>query len=313
MRKVKVNAKIRILSLILSLIMFVFGLSSCELLEELLNDGMTEIPSYKQGEVDDLIVKMIDVGQGDSILVMTKNKTLLIDAGLNDCGEKVVINYLKQYGRKTLDYVIATHPHADHIGGLDEVIGYAESVGCVYMPQLPEKLVPTTASYRNFLESVMNTDADVISPEPGDTFKMDDAIITFFGPGKEYDDLNDMSIVVRLDYGEVSFLFTGDCRKGAFKDIIKAGWDVDVDVVKAAHHGAYNATDEEVFEAMSPDYMLISCGVDNSYGHPHREVVQMLTESGTEFYRTDYNGTVTVITDGENLTVEMEKGIKNGK
>ena len=181
------------------------------------------------------------------------------------------------------------------------------------MPELPEELVPTTASYRNFLEAVMDTDADVISPEPGEKFEMDGVPVTFFGPAKEYGDLNDMSLVARLDYGEVSFLFTGDCRKGAFKDIINAGWDVDVDVVKAAHHGANNATDKTVFEAMSPDYMLISCGLDNSYGHPHSEVVQMLTESETDFYRTDYNGTVTVTTDGENLTFEVEKGIKNGK
>ena len=313
MQKQKVTAKIKILLLVLALVMSVFAMSSCDVLNEFLNDGMTEVPPYNQDEVDDLIVKMIDVGQGDSILVMTENKTLLIDAGLNECGEKIVIKYLQQYGRKTLDYVIATHPHADHIGGLDEVINYAESVGCVYMPELPEELVPTTASYRKLLEAVMDTDADVISPEPGETFEMEGAKVTFFGPTKEYDDLNDMSLVARLDYGEVSFLFTGDCRKGPFKDIIKAGWDVDVDVVKAAHHGAYNATDKKVFEAMSPDYMLISCGLDNSYGHPHREVVQMLTESETDFYRTDYNGTVTVITDGENLTFETEKGIKNGK
>lgn len=303
-----VNAKLKILSLILAVVM-VFSMSSCQLL----NDAMQELPLYEQEKVENLVVKMLDVGQGDSVLVMTETKTLLIDAGLNECGEKVVIEYMKKYGRKTLDYVIATHPHADHIGGLDEVINYAESVGCVYMPELPESLVPTTASYRYFLEAVMNTDAEVISPEPGEKFQMDGATVTFFGPTKEYDDLNDMSLVARLDYGDVSFLFTGDCRKGPFKDIIKAGFDVDVDVVKAAHHGAYNATDEAVFEAMSPQYMLISCGLDNSYGHPHREVVQMLTESETDFYRTDYNGTVTVTTDGKTLTVEAEKGIKNGK
>ncbi|MBR5773248.1 MAG: MBL fold metallo-hydrolase [Clostridia bacterium] len=305
----RANVKGRIISLVLVLVAFVFMLSSCGLL----NDGMTEVPPYKQESVDTITVKMLDVGQGDSILIMTKTKTLLIDAGINGCGEDVVIDCLKQYGRKTLDYVIATHPHADHVGGLDEVINYADSVGCVYMPYLPEKLVPTTAAYRNFLESVMNTDAEVVAPEPGDTFKMDDATLTFFGSGKEYDDLNDFSLVVRLDYGESSFIFTGDCRKGAFKDIIKAGWDVDVDVVKAAHHGASNATDKKVFEAMSPEYMLISCGLDNSYGHPHDEVMELLADSDTEFYRTDYNGTITVISDGKDISIEFEKGIKNGK
>lgn len=309
MRKQRANVGVKFLSLVLAVIMLVFTLSSCELL----NDGMIEVPFYEQETVENLVVEVLDVGQGDSILVMTKNKTLLIDAGLDGCGTDVVIECMEKYGRKTLDYVISTHPHADHIGGLDEVINYADSVGCVYMPELAEKLVPTTASYRNFLESVLNTDADVISPEPGDKFTMDGAIVTFFGPVDEYENLNDVSIVVRLDYGETSFLFTGDCRKGAFKDIMKEGFDVDVDVVKAAHHGAYNATDEKVFEAMSPDYMLISCGLDNSYGHPHREVIQMLTEAETEFYRTDYNGTITVTTDGEDLTFEAEKGIKNGK
>lgn len=308
MQKQRVNAGIKILSLILSVVMML-SLSSCQLL----NDAMQELAYYEQETVDNLVVKMLDVGQGDSVLVMTKNKTLLIDAGLNEYGEKVVIEYMKKYGRTTLDYVIATHPHADHIGGLDEVLNYAVSVGCVYMPELPEELVPTNASYRNFLEAVMDTDAEVISPEPGEKFQMDGATITFFGPVKEYDDLNDMSLVARLDYGETSFLFTGDCRKTPFKDIIKAGWDVDVDVVKAAHHGAYNATDEVVFDAMSPEYMLISCGLDNSYGHPHREVVQMLTDAKVDFYRTDYNGTVTVTTDGKTLTVEAEKGTKNGK
>lgn len=309
MRKQKANAGVKFLSLTLAAIMLVFTLSSCGLL----NNGMIELPFYEQETVENLVVEVLDVGQGDSILVMTKNKTLLIDSGVDGCGTDVVIECMKKYGRKTLDYVIATHPHADHIGGLDEVINYAENIGCVYMPELPEKLVPTTASYTNFLESVLDTNAQVISPDPGDKFIMDGATVTFFGPVDEYDNLNDVSIVVRLDYEEVSFLFTGDCRKGAFKDIVDAGFDVDVDVVKAAHHGAYNATDEEVLEAMSPEYMLISCGLDNTYGHPHREVVEMLTESKTDFYRTDYNGTITVTTDGENLTVEAEKGIKNGK
>lgn len=308
MQKQRVNARLKIISLILTVVMML-SLSSCQLL----NDAMYELAYYEQETVEHLVVKMLDVGQGDSVLVMTKNKTLLIDAGINECGEKVVIEYMKKYGRDTLDYVIATHPHADHIGGLDEVLNYAVSVGCVYMPEIPEKLVPTSASYRNFLEAVMNTDAEVISPEPGEKFQMDGATITFFGPAKEYDDLNDMSLVARLDYGDTSFLFTGDCRKTPFKDIVKAGWDVDVDVVKAAHHGAYNATDEAVFEAMSPEYMLISCGLDNSYGHPHREVVQMLTDAKVDFYRTDYNGTITVTTDGKTLTVEAEKGTKNGK
>lgn len=306
MQKQRVNARLKILSLILAVVMML-SLSSCQLL----NDAMYEL--YEQETVEHLVVKMLDVGQGDSVLVMTKNKTLLIDAGINECGEKVVIEYMKKYGRETLDYVIATHPHADHIGGLDEVLNYAVSVGCVYMPELPEKLVPTSASYRNFLEAVMNTEAEVIAPEPGEKFQMDGATITFLGPVKEYDDLNDMSLVARLDYGETSFLFTGDCRKTPFKEIIKAGGDVDVDVVKAAHHGAYNATDQEVFDAMSPEYMLISCGLDNSYGHPHREVVQMLAEAKVDFYRTDYNGTITVTTDGKTLAIAAEKGTKNGK
>ncbi len=308
MQNQKANAKVKLLSLVLAVIILVFNLTACDLLV----DGMIKIPFYEQEDVENLVVKILDVDQGDSALIMTKNMTLLIDAGLNEYGD-VVIECMKEYGRKTLDYVIATHPHADHIGGLDDVINYADSVGCVYMPELPEKLVPTSASYRNFLEAVMNTDADVISPEPGEKFQMEGLTVTFFGPMDEYNDLNDMSIVARLDYGEISFLFTGDCRKAAFKDIIEEGFDVDVDVVKAAHHGAANATDEEVFEAMSPEYMLISCGLDNSYGHPHKEVVQMLVKSDADFYRTDYNGTITVTTDGMNLTVEAEKGVKNGK
>ena len=306
----RVNAKIKILSFILAAVMLAFALSSCE---DLLNNGMFELPSYEQEQVSDIVVKILDVGQGDSALIMTASKTLLIDGGVNGSGEDVVVECMKKYGRKTLDYVIATHPHSDHIGGLDEVINYADSVGCVYMPEISEKLVPTSAAYTKFLESLVNTQAEVISPKMGEKFSMEGLTVTFFGPADEYDDLNDMSIVVRLDYGDVSFLFTGDCRKNPFKDIIKAGFDVDVDVVKAAHHGAYNATDEAVFEAMSPEYMLISCGLDNSYGHPHKEVIQMLTESETDFYRTDYNGTITVVSDGKALTVTAEKGIKNGK
>ena len=140
---------------------------------------------------------------------------------------------------------------------------------------------------------------------------MGEAVITFLGPVEAYDDLNDSSIVIRLDYGEVSFLFTGDCRKGAFNDIINAGYDVDVDVLKAAHHGSSNAINKKIFNAISPELTLISCGIDNSYGHPHDEAMEILDESGTDFYRTDYNGTITVVTNGVTLEVTSERGEKN--
>ncbi|MBR5273453.1 MAG: MBL fold metallo-hydrolase [Clostridia bacterium] len=307
MAKRTVNVKIKILSLIIATVMFVVALSSCGILEK----GMYGTPGYGLEEIDNLVVKFLDVGQGDSILIMTPEKTMLIDAGLDGCGEQVVIECLKDYGITTIDYIIATHPHADHIGGLDEVIRYVDSVGCVYMPEIPEKIVPTSVAYRKFLESVLETDADVISPEPGETFNMDGAVITFMGPVKTFDDLNDLSIVVRLDYGETSFLFTGDCRKGPFKEVMKKGYDVEVDILKAAHHGAFNATDNKVFNAISPEWMIISCGIDNTYGHPHDEVVEMLVDSETDFYRTDYNGTITVTTDGETYEVTAERGKKN--
>lgn len=307
MLKIKANAKIKILSLILALVMLVVTLSSCGLLEK----GMFGTPGYGLEKIDNMVVKILDVGQGDSILIMTPEKTMLIDAGLEGCGVEVVNKCLKDYGKTTIDYIIATHPHADHIGGLGEVIRYVDSVGCVYMPSLPEEIVPTTATYRMFLETLLETDADVIAPTPGETINMDGAVITFLGPVKDYDDLNDMSIVIRLDYGDVSFMFTGDCRKGSFKDIIKAGYDVDVDILKAAHHGAYNATDKKVLEAVTPEWALVSCGLDNTYGHPHDEVMDLFVDYEIDFYRTDYNGTITIKTDGETYEVSAERGKKN--
>lgn len=257
-----------------------------------------EKPAVVQPE-GSLAVSYIDVGQGDSTFILFPGgKTALIDAGEANYADRV-ISYLEKKGCQTIDYLICTHPHSDHIGGMKQVLE-TFSVGEVYMP----KVSHTSRTYENLLQTIKRKGLSikvakagvVIEPEAG-------VVITMAAPVlEEYEELNDYSAVIHLSYGDTSFLFTGDAEVLSEGDMLQSGQPLAADVLKVGHHGSSTSTSEEFLRTVSPRYAVISCGEGNSYGHPHREILQLLQEWNVKLYRTDYDGTVVAYSDGKNIT-----------
>lgn len=244
-----------------------------------------------------LNVHFIDVGQGDSILVESAGHFMLIDAGENNQGETVV-SYLKQAGVSSLDYVIGTHPHSDHIGGLDNVIRSFDTK-TLFLPPVEH----TTATFEDVLDAAEEKGLSITAPVPGDSFSLGEASFTLLSPVKEYDDdLNDWSVGVRLSYGDNAFVMCGDAEEKAEQDIIKSGATLSADVLKAGHHGSNTATSDSFLKAVSPSVAVISCGKGNSYGHPHKETMEKLEKAGVNVLRTDELGTIIAHSDGTAIT-----------
>lgn len=262
----------------------------------------TEVASGKTLEMH-----VIDVGQGDSILIKAPGGTALIDAGTKENGP-VVYDYLTEQGIDTLDLVINTHPHADHVGGMGHVISSMKQVGTVIMPDLADSMVPTTRAFETFLDAVEERDLSLSRPKVGQVYSLGtDATLTILGPVAQYNDMNDNSVVCRIDFGETSFLLTGDSELRAEWEIVSSGGNVTAQVLKVGHHGSSTSTDEDWLDEVKPAVALISCAVDNSYGHPHREVTAALEAADIPIYRTDLQGSLVVTSDGKELSVSTER------
>lgn len=257
-----------------------------------LSSAQTESNPVSDSE-GDCQVHYIDVGQGDSVLIRSDGSNILIDAGENDQG-KTVVDYLKAQGVKKLDMVLMTHPHSDHIGGMDTVIREFE-VGKIVMPRLSEELVPTTKTYTDVLMAVAEKGLKITPAKPGDAYPLGNGSLTILGPVSEYEDLNDTSLVCRFDYEGKRFLFTGDIEKAVEKDLLKteaAGEALRADVLKLAHHGSKTSTSSAFYQAVDPAFCVISVGDGNSYGHPNAETLQTLKSNGAQVLRTDYQGSI---------------------
>lgn len=250
-----------------------------------------------------LRVHYIDVGQGDSILIQYKKHNILIDAGENGCGSGI-LKYLKKQGVSSLDYAIATHPHSDHIGGMDEVIKEL-SVKEVFLPRLPEELQPTTKSYTSLLYAVSESGARLTAPEDGQKIEWDDFVLTFMVPKADYDNLNNMSVIAKVNYKNASYLFNGDAEKEREKELLSSGADLKADVLKAGHHGSSTSSTADFIHAVKPKIAVISCGKDNDYGHPSKKTLKTLSDA--KVYRTDRSGTIVISSNGEKYTVSEEK------
>ncbi len=245
----------------------------------------------------------LDVGQGDACyLELPGEKTMLIDAGTSNA-EETILKFLHEKGCEKLDYVIATHPHADHIGSMTAVI-QEFPVGTFYMP----KAETNTKTFERLLETLLEKKIPVIAAEKGVALEGIEGVSALFvAPVTQADDLNDASAVLRLSYRESDFLFTGDAEVWSEKQMLSAGLALDAEVLKVGHHGSETSTSPGFFSAVSPEIAVISCGKGNSYGHPHQEILKRLTSAGVEVYRTDKNGTVTVSTDGKKIEVKTER------
>lgn len=267
-------------------------------------DNTTAITNVILTNKEGLTVHFIDVGQGDCSLIVQGDNTMLIDAGENSEGEKVV-NYLKQHGIKKLDYVIGTHPHSDHIGGLDNVIKSFD-IGTVIMP----KVSHNTSTYEDVLRAVKNKGLSINGAKAGQKYTLGSATFEILSPVKDkYEDLNEYSVVARLDYGDTSFLFTGDMESYNENELLKNKADVSCNVLKVAHHGSSTSNTKNFLQAVNAQYGIIPVGKGNDYGHPHTKIYNRLLDM-MKVYRTDKHGTIIITSDGENISVATEKGAK---
>jgi len=242
-------------------------------------------------------VHFLDVGQADCTLIQTENAAMLVDGG-NDEDGKMIVEYLRQHGVERLEYVIGTHPHEDHIGGLDSVL-MAFDVEMVILPDVEAD----TPVYEELIWAVEDSEADVIPAEPGQKYLLGNAMFQVIAPVSDYeDDLNSWSVGVRLVFGENAFVFTGDAEIEAEEDMVKSLLPLKADVWKAGHHGSETSNGEWILAAVNPDYAVISCGKDNTYGHPHQSVLRKLQWRGIEVFRTDEQGTIIADCDGKNIT-----------
>lgn len=250
----------------------------------------------------DLVVRYIDVGQGDCELIMLPDgRNIIIDGGTGKTEDKLV-SLLKSYGVEKLDYVIATHPHEDHIGGLDKVVENF-NVGAVYMPYVSA----STVAFEKFAAAVKKSGAEVLEAKAGTVvFDEDFTEASFLAPnGTYYDELNNYSAVLKFRYGTTVFLFMGDAEKDSEREILSNFTDIKCDVLKVGHHGSKTGTTAAFAKAVNPKVAVIEVGKNNSYGHPHSLTLKTLDEC--LLYRTDIDGTITVVCDGNGFNIYTEK------
>jgi beta-lactamase superfamily II metal-dependent hydrolase len=248
-----------------------------------------------------MTVSFLDVGQGDSILIkLPDGKHALIDAANPGDGADI-LDYLSNEGVNRLDYIVATHPHADHIGGMAYIIENTE-VGQIFAPKIASSDVPTTKTYENFLLSIKEKGLKITAAKGGNTlFEGEGYKAQCLAPNSDKNNgLNNYSVVFKLTYGEDVFLFTGDATSEIENEIISKGYDIDCDVLKVGHHGSHSSSSERFLNAASPQYAVISCGRDNSYGHPHGQILTAFSklEGLSALYRTDVHKTITAVSNG---------------
>lgn len=253
----------------------------------------TNISSTEVNE-NDLYIYFLDVGQAESILVLNNNETMLIDAGNNEDG-KLICEQIESMGIKRIDYLIGTHPHEDHIGGLDNVINTFD-IGTIYMP----KKSSTTKTYEDVIDAIAGKGRKVSSPKIGTTFKIGNAICEVMTIDNNAEDANLTSICIEMIYGTQKYLFTGDMETANEKT---RSWN-DIDVLNVAHHGSSTSSSKAFLDQIKPEIAIISCGKDNDYGHPHKEVLNRLEKIDCEVYRTDMMGTILLRSDGTKNEIE---------
>ncbi|BCZ46908.1 competence protein ComE [Clostridium gelidum] len=243
-------------------------------------------------------IHYIDVGQGDSELIQVEGKNILIDAGTSD---KKALNYLKSIGVTTLDYVIATHPHEDHIGSMDDVINEF-NIGTFYSP----KAITTTKTFENMINALKSKNLKLTVPKVGDVLTIGNATLTFLAPNSDkYEDLNNYSIVCKLKYGNNSFLFDGDAEALSEGEILAKQLDIQADVLKVGHHGSISSTSQAFLDKVNPKYAIISDAKGNDYGHPHQKTLDKLNSKQIKTFRTDLNGTIIATSNGTDITFNV--------
>lgn len=264
-----------------------------------------ETPPQKVEEAfggGELEVHFIDVGQADAALILCGGKSMLIDGG-NAEDSSLIYTYLRKNNISHLDYVIATHPHEDHIGGLPGALSYA-TVGKVYSPVTDAD----TAIFRKYVTAVEKRGARLEIPDIGEEFRLGDARVEILGPiHTDYEDINNVSTVLKISHGKNTFLFTGDMERESEQDVLSSGADISADVLKVGHHGSRDSSTYPLLNAVMPEYAVISVGKDNSYGHPTEEALSRLRDADAKILRTDELGDIIFRSNGDKLTYDTNK------
>lgn len=262
--------------------------------------------SYEENNINHdgkFISYYIDVGQGDSEFIeFPDGKTMLIDAGTDEYGETVT-EQIKDLGYSKIDYIVCTHPHADHIGGMADVVNSFD-IGKIYMP----KAVSDTKTFENLLTTIQDNGMTINTAKAGMNILSSenyDYSVDIIAPiSIEYDDLNNYSVVLKITYGDNKFLYMGDAEKEVENELLENNSDIKADVIKVGHHGSNTSSSYDFVNAVSADYAVISVGRDNDYGHPHSKIIKRWKNSGAEICRTDESGTIIISSDGKNISVD---------
>ena len=260
----------------------------------------TGAPSATTQASTNVTIKFIDVGQGEAILIALPEKTMLIDAGPTGSAPKIA-QVLQELGRDKIDYLVATHPDEDHIGGMADVISSTQ-IGTIYAPNKTNN----TATYRKFLTAIQNNNLQITLAEAGTIIDQTDAYkLEILWPTKDanFPDTNDYSIIIKLTVGTKTFLFTGDAPTNAILNSNPGH----IDVLKVSHHGSRTGTTEQLVRKLSPTYAVVSYALDNSYGHPMQSVLNALHKHSVEIWGTGANGTITITCDGTTIDISSEK------
>ena len=258
-------------------------------------------PSIVIPQNSSLEVHYIDVGQADAALVLCDGHAMLIDGG-NSADSSLIYAYLKQRNITFLDYVVCTHAHEDHVGGLAGALNYA-SVGTAFAPVAEYD----TKAFQSFTKYLSSSGVSVTIPNHGDTFELGAAKCQIIGPVYPTDEPNNTSIVIKITFGETSFLFTGDAETEEERNIIDQGYDISCTVLKVGHHGSDTSTSYLWLREASPDYAVISVGSDNSYGHPTEATLSKLRDADVKTFRTDMQGHIICTSDGKSVSFSAER------
>ncbi len=271
-------------------------------------------------------VHFVDVGQADATLIIQGEQVMLFDAATKSRGDELV-EYIKNLGIDYIDVLVLTHPHDDHMGGTAEVLNNIK-VGKVYGPDIFELMDTKDAPgwYEDMIDAIDKIDTELNQgvPENQQTsiwhfprntngefakFKIGEAIVEFYAPLEdEYSDKNDYSICAKVSFGTVDIIFTGDATSNVEKALIEQGYNLDVEIFQASHHGSDTGNCEEFLDAMSPETIVISCGMKNKYNHPVKSVIELYEEMKIPVYRTDESGNIVMTTDGKNYSFNVEPG-----
>ena len=310
MKKIIKNKKVNLFNVLVFIFVLIYVIFGTDVIKDIKNNVASvsnvtnNSESVKLQDNVNLEVYFLDVGQADSILIKLEDEYMLIDAGNNEDGVKLV-NYFNKLGIKEFKYVFGTHPHEDHIGGMDDIINNFK-IDNYYMPDK----ITTTKTFEDVLDALINNNLQYTILEKGDEFNLSSANFKVIYAGDETNDINDSSIVLKLTYGNNSFLLTGDATSNVEKTLLND--NIKSDVLKVAHHGSNYSSTEEFLDVVSPKYAVISVGKNNSYNHPSNSTLKKLNDRNIKLYRTDLDGTIKFTSDGENITITTISTDVNG-